>query len=79
LLAQGVRVPVFRVRDRDRALIAIDPAEIASPYPFTLMVPQDKVEGCLLGRLEVLGAGSSGLLVRPAGNGDSHGRCFLDK
>ncbi len=55
LLAQGVRVPIFRVHDRDRALIDIDFTDIASPYPFTLMVPQDKVEGCLLGRLEALG------------------------
>jgi 2-polyprenyl-6-methoxyphenol hydroxylase-like FAD-dependent oxidoreductase len=61
LLAQGVKVPVFRVRDRDRVLITIDFSEIASPYPFTLMVPQDKVERCLLKHLEGLGGG----VVRP--------------
>ena len=30
LLAQGVRVPIFRVRDRDRVLITIDFSHIAS-------------------------------------------------
>jgi 2-polyprenyl-6-methoxyphenol hydroxylase-like FAD-dependent oxidoreductase len=57
LLAQGVKVPIFRVRDRDRALMTIDFSEIASPYPFTLMVPQDRVERCLLKHLEGLGGG----------------------
>jgi hypothetical protein len=41
LLAQGGKVPIFRIRDRDRALITIDFSEIPSPYPFTLMIPQD--------------------------------------
>jgi 2-polyprenyl-6-methoxyphenol hydroxylase-like FAD-dependent oxidoreductase len=31
LLARGLKVPVFRVRDRDRALLTIDFSEIASP------------------------------------------------
>jgi 2-polyprenyl-6-methoxyphenol hydroxylase-like FAD-dependent oxidoreductase len=61
LLAQGAKVPIFRIRDRDRSLITIDFAEIASPYPFTLMIPQDRVERCLLGHLEELG----GRVVRP--------------
>jgi hypothetical protein len=39
LLAQGVKVPVFRVRDRDRVLITIDFSEIASPYPFMASAP----------------------------------------
>jgi 2-polyprenyl-6-methoxyphenol hydroxylase-like FAD-dependent oxidoreductase len=57
LLMQGVKVPIFRVRDRDRALMTIDFSDIASPYPFTLMVPQDRVERCLLKHLEGLGGG----------------------
>ena len=61
LLAQGVKVPIFRVRDRDRVLITIDFSEIASPYPFTLMIPQDKVEQCLLKHFEGCGGG----VVRP--------------
>jgi 2-polyprenyl-6-methoxyphenol hydroxylase-like FAD-dependent oxidoreductase len=55
LLARGLKVPIFRVRVRDRALITIDFSEIASLYPFTLMRPQDRIEQCLLARLEALG------------------------
>jgi 2-polyprenyl-6-methoxyphenol hydroxylase-like FAD-dependent oxidoreductase len=55
LLAEGVMVPIFRVRDRDRALITIDFSEIESPYSFTLMIPQSRVEHCLLRHLEELG------------------------
>ena len=62
LLAQGVKVPIFRIRDRDRALITIDFSEIPSPYRFTLMLPQDKVERALLNHLEDLGGG----VVRPS-------------
>jgi 2-polyprenyl-6-methoxyphenol hydroxylase-like FAD-dependent oxidoreductase len=60
LLAQGVKVPIFRVRG-DRSLITIEFSEIASPYPFTLMCPQDKIEQCLLSHLEEL----DGCVVRP--------------
>ena len=55
LLEEGVRVPIFRIRDRDQALITIDFAGIPSRYPFTLMCPQDRTERILLGRLEELG------------------------
>ena len=61
LLAQGIKVPIFRVRDRDRPLITVDFSEIPSPYPFTLMIPQDRVERCLLDHLEERG----GVVVRP--------------
>ncbi len=57
LLAQGIKVPIFRVRDRDRPLITVDFSEIPSPYPFTLMIPQDRVERCLLDHLEARGGG----------------------
>lgn len=56
LLSAGVKVPIFRVRDRDRSLITIDFSKIASPYPFTLMIPQDRVERILLSHLEELGS-----------------------
>ena len=57
LLAQGIKVPIFRVRDRGRPLITVDFSEIQSPYTFTLMIPQDRVERCLLDHLEELGGG----------------------
>ncbi len=60
LLAQGVKVPIFHVRDRDRTLITINFSEIPSAYPFTLMCPQNTVERCLLSHLEELGG-----VVRP--------------
>jgi len=55
LLAEGVKVPIFRIRDRDRALVTIDFSEIESDYPFTLMYPQDRTERVLLATLERLG------------------------
>jgi 2-polyprenyl-6-methoxyphenol hydroxylase-like FAD-dependent oxidoreductase len=61
LLAEGVKVPTFRIRDRDRILMTVDFGEIPSAYPFTLMIPQDRVERCLLRHLEQLG----GRVVRP--------------
>jgi 2-polyprenyl-6-methoxyphenol hydroxylase-like FAD-dependent oxidoreductase len=62
MLAEGFKVPVFRVRDRDRALITIDFQEIPSTYAFTLMCPQDRTEAILLARLKALG----GEVIRPA-------------
>jgi 2-polyprenyl-6-methoxyphenol hydroxylase-like FAD-dependent oxidoreductase len=55
MLAQGVKVPFFRARDRDRALITLDFRRIPSTYCFTLMCPQDRTEAILLTRLEQLG------------------------
>jgi 2-polyprenyl-6-methoxyphenol hydroxylase-like FAD-dependent oxidoreductase len=62
LLAQGIKVPVFRLRDRDRELLQIDFSQIPSAYPFTLMCPQDRTERVLLDRLEALG----GAVDRPS-------------
>lgn len=62
LLTRGVKVPIFRIRDGDRVLATIDFAQIDSPYPFTLMFPQDRTEGLLLAALERLG----GKVDRPA-------------
>ena len=55
LLEQGITVPIFRIRDRDRALLTIDFAGIASDFPYTLMCPQDRVERCLLEALLMQG------------------------
>ena len=62
IIQQGIKVPTFRVRDRDRALITIDFRGIPSVYPFTLMCPQNRTERILLRRLEALG----GNVVRPS-------------
>jgi 2-polyprenyl-6-methoxyphenol hydroxylase-like FAD-dependent oxidoreductase len=56
LLAEGVTVPIFRIRDRDRSLLTIDFSDIPSFYPFTLMIPQNRVEQILLQHLEGLGS-----------------------
>src|SRR5215467_2607195 len=55
LLAEGIKVPVFRIRDRDRPLLTIDFSDIPSFYRFTLMIPQNRVEQILLQHLEGLG------------------------
>jgi 2-polyprenyl-6-methoxyphenol hydroxylase-like FAD-dependent oxidoreductase len=62
LIAQGIKVPTFRVRDRDRALVTIDFGQIPSAYQYALMCPQDRTERILLRRLEALGGG----VLRPA-------------
>src|SRR6516165_7700156 len=61
LLAEGIKVPVFRIRDRDRPLLTIDFSDIPSFYRFTLMIPQSRVEQILLQHLESLG----GNVMRP--------------
>jgi 2-polyprenyl-6-methoxyphenol hydroxylase-like FAD-dependent oxidoreductase len=47
MLARGVVVPFFGVRDRDRRLINVDFNGLPTPYPFTLMLPQDQTEAIL--------------------------------
>jgi 2-polyprenyl-6-methoxyphenol hydroxylase-like FAD-dependent oxidoreductase len=61
LLAEGVKVPIFRIRDRDHVLLAIDFSHIDSAYAFTLMCPQNRVEASLLRHLGALG----GSVTRP--------------
>jgi 2-polyprenyl-6-methoxyphenol hydroxylase-like FAD-dependent oxidoreductase len=61
LLVEGVMVPVFRIRDRDRPLLTIDFSDIPSSYRFTLMIPQNKIEQILLQHLTDLG----GSILRP--------------
>jgi 2-polyprenyl-6-methoxyphenol hydroxylase-like FAD-dependent oxidoreductase len=47
LLAYGIKVPTFRIRDREKVLATIDFSELPTEYPFTLMCPQDRVEAYL--------------------------------
>ena len=55
LLARGIQVPIFRVRDRDRPLLSIDFRELPSRYSYTLMLPQCDTEAALLSALEAQG------------------------
>lgn len=55
LLREGVIVPIFRVRDRNRVLSSISFKGLDTKYPFSLMCPQNRTEAILLRRLESLG------------------------
>jgi 2-polyprenyl-6-methoxyphenol hydroxylase-like FAD-dependent oxidoreductase len=55
LLRQGIRVPHFRVRDRDTILLPVSFSGLRSSTPFALMIPQDETEAIMLRRLEELG------------------------
>src|SRR5262249_40106834 len=61
LLAQGLQVPIFRIRDHDTALITIDFRQLPSKYAFTLMCPQDRTDATLLAHLRLVG----GEVLRP--------------
>lgn len=55
MLAAGMPLTRFAVRDRRRRLLAIDFAALPSSYPFVLMLPQDVTERILSERLTALG------------------------
>jgi 2-polyprenyl-6-methoxyphenol hydroxylase-like FAD-dependent oxidoreductase len=55
MIAQGIKVPHFRVRDRDSVLLDTDFSKLKSPTPYTLMIPQDESEVILIERLRALG------------------------
>jgi len=55
LIAQGIRVPHFRIRDRDSVLLHTDFSRLSTPTPFALMIPQDETEQILIDRLAKLG------------------------
>jgi 2-polyprenyl-6-methoxyphenol hydroxylase-like FAD-dependent oxidoreductase len=61
LRARGVEVPIFRVRDRNKALITVDFRHLPSRYAYTLMLPQCETEAVLLAGLEARG----GTVLRP--------------
>jgi 2-polyprenyl-6-methoxyphenol hydroxylase-like FAD-dependent oxidoreductase len=62
LLTRGLKVAIFRVRDRDKVLLTIAFDGLATAFPFTLMCPQNQTEAVLIDRLRALG----GDVVRPA-------------
>lgn len=55
LVAQGIKVPHFRIRDRDSILLHTDFSVLSSQTPFALMIPQDESELILIERLADLG------------------------
>jgi 2-polyprenyl-6-methoxyphenol hydroxylase-like FAD-dependent oxidoreductase len=55
LLGEGLVVPIFRIRDRSKILATVSFKDLQTEYPFTLMIPQDRVEAVLLRRLQALG------------------------
>jgi 2-polyprenyl-6-methoxyphenol hydroxylase-like FAD-dependent oxidoreductase len=55
LVAAGIIVPRFTLRDRDRVLARIPFDRLPTRYPHTLMIPQQETERILLARLRELG------------------------
>ncbi|QPC86775.1 FAD-binding protein [Mesorhizobium sp. NBSH29] len=55
LIRQGIKVPHFRIRDRDSVLLETDFSDLSTPTPFALMIPQDETEQILIDRLSELG------------------------
>ena len=55
LLADGVVVPVFTVRDQSKTLARLDFSSLPTRYPFTLMLPQSRTEEILAHWLAELG------------------------
>jgi 2-polyprenyl-6-methoxyphenol hydroxylase-like FAD-dependent oxidoreductase len=54
-LQNGLIVPTFRVRDRDRLLATVSFKDLKTAYPFALTCPQNRTEAILLKRLNALG------------------------
>jgi 2-polyprenyl-6-methoxyphenol hydroxylase-like FAD-dependent oxidoreductase len=55
MLAEGVVVPTFSLRNGSRRLARIDFSGLPTPYPYTLMLPQSRTEAILTARLGELG------------------------
>jgi len=55
LIARGVQVTRFAVRDGSRRLLTVPFDGLPTPHPYTLMVPQCETEAVLLARLRALG------------------------
>jgi 2-polyprenyl-6-methoxyphenol hydroxylase-like FAD-dependent oxidoreductase len=56
LIARGVRVSRFAVRDGSRRLLTVPFDRLPTAHPYALMVPQNETESVLLARLRSLGA-----------------------
>jgi 2-polyprenyl-6-methoxyphenol hydroxylase-like FAD-dependent oxidoreductase len=61
LVGEGVIVPTFTFRDRDRILTRLDFSTLPTPYPFVLTLQQYRTEKILTERLHALG----GQVMRP--------------
>jgi 2-polyprenyl-6-methoxyphenol hydroxylase-like FAD-dependent oxidoreductase len=61
LVARGLPVTRFAVRDGSRRLLTVPFEGLPTPHPYALMVPQNETEAVLLGRLRELG----GDVLRP--------------
>jgi 2-polyprenyl-6-methoxyphenol hydroxylase-like FAD-dependent oxidoreductase len=61
LIAEGVVVPTFTFRDRDRILTRLDFSTLPTEYPFVLTLQQYRTEKILTERLHALG----GEVMRP--------------
>jgi 2-polyprenyl-6-methoxyphenol hydroxylase-like FAD-dependent oxidoreductase len=55
LVARGLQIQRFTIRDRDRLLVPIGFDHLPTRYPYTLMIPQCDTEQVLLERLRTLG------------------------
>jgi 2-polyprenyl-6-methoxyphenol hydroxylase-like FAD-dependent oxidoreductase len=55
LIARGLPLRHFTVRDGRRTLVRLDFGGLPTPYPYTLIVPQSDTEAVLLARLRALG------------------------
>ena len=55
LIAKGIEVPHFHVRDRNVSLLHADFSALDSEIRFALMIPQDETERLLIDHLESLG------------------------
>ena len=73
LLARGLTLSRFTIRDRDRALLGIGFDDLPSAYQGLLMVPQSTTEEVLAGRLTDLGGclhrGVKALNLTPSADG----------
>ncbi|QWB21097.1 MULTISPECIES: NAD(P)/FAD-dependent oxidoreductase [Streptomyces] len=55
LIARGIQITRFAVRDGARRLLTVPFDQLATAHPYTLMVPQYETESVLLDRLRALG------------------------
>ncbi|BDU18129.1 FAD-dependent monooxygenase [Lysobacter auxotrophicus] len=55
LISRGLKVPFFRVRDRDQDLLRVEFSGLPAASPYALMIPQDETEQILTDRLAAAG------------------------
>jgi len=55
LIARGIPITKFVVRDGSHRLLTVPFQDLPTRYPYTLMVPQEETENVLLDRLRALG------------------------